>query len=158
MNKDKKQEIVDEILKLSDGIFRQLLPTVPRELLEMDITMPQLKIMLILFIHGPKRMTTLASELGVTLATCTGLIDRLVERDFVVRDSSPHDRRVVLCKLSSMGQKAIGRIWTSTRDRSNHLLSNMEISKLEMFREVLQAMLESARMASTKDTESKLDI
>lgn len=146
--KENKQQIVEDTLKLADRIFRVLLPSVPKELLEMDISMPQMKILLILFIHGPQRMSLLATDLGVTLATATGLVDRLVERDFIIRASDPSDRRVVICQLSEIGNKAIGRIWKSARNRSSQLLSAMETSKLMMFHEGLKAMLESAEKAS----------
>jgi DNA-binding MarR family transcriptional regulator len=149
MYKGEKQQIVEDILKLSDGLFRKLLPTVPKELLELDVTMSQMKIMLILFIKGPQRMSALAADLEITLATATGLVDRLVERDFIVRENSPDDRRVVMCRLSENGQKAVGRIWKSARNRSGQLLGAMEISKLNMFREALEAMLNSAKKTST---------
>ena len=38
-----KDNLVEEILTLADKLFRQLLPTVPEELLSLDVTMPQLK-------------------------------------------------------------------------------------------------------------------
>jgi DNA-binding MarR family transcriptional regulator len=144
MSENEKQQIVEQILKLSDNLFRQLLPAVPKELLELDITMPQMKIMLILFIHGPQRMSALAADLAITLATATGLVDRLVERDYVTRENSPDDRRVVMCRLSGRGQKAVGRIWKSARIRSGQLLGAMDIAKLKMFSEALQSMLESS--------------
>jgi DNA-binding MarR family transcriptional regulator len=149
MYKDEKQQVVEEILKLADVLFRELLPSVPKELLELDITMPQMKIMLILFMRGPQRMSALAADLGITLATSTGLVDRLVERDFIVREDSPDDRRVVLCRLSENGQKAVGRLWKSARNRSGQLLAAMEISKLNMFKEALAAMLSSAGKTTT---------
>jgi DNA-binding MarR family transcriptional regulator len=149
MSNSEKQQIVEEILKLADGLFRELLPSVPKELLDIDVTMPQMKIMLILFIRGPQRMSDLASDLGITLATATGLVDRLVERDFIVRENSPDDRRVVLCRLSENGQKAVGRIWKSAKNRSGQLLAAMEISKLNMFRDALEAMLSSAEKITT---------
>jgi DNA-binding MarR family transcriptional regulator len=149
MHKDEKQQVVEEILKLADGLFRELLPSVPKELLDLDVTMPQMKIMLILFMRGPQRMSDLASDLAITLATTTGLVDRLVERDFIIRENSPDDRRVVLCRLSENGQKAVGRLWKSARNRSGQLLAAMEVSKLNMFREALEAMLNSAEKTNS---------
>ena len=118
MAKEKRLDNVEKILKLADKLFRRLFPSVPPELLDLDITMPQLKIVFMLFITGPMRMSDLASDLRVTLATVTGLVERLVERNMVVRESQPDDRRVVLCRLSDTGQKAINRIWESARNNS----------------------------------------
>jgi DNA-binding MarR family transcriptional regulator len=148
MDEPSRPEIVENILKLADKLFRKLLPTVPRELLELDMTMPQLKIMVILFINGPMRMSALALDLGVTLGTTTGLVDRLVERDVVVREGQRDDRRVVLCRLSDEGQKTVSRIWESARNNSRQLLEALDTETLQTFIGVLQTMLDSAEASS----------
>lgn len=144
MHSAKREDMVEDILTLADRLFRQLLPTVPKDLLTLDVTMPQLKIMLILFVHGPLRMSAIASELDVTMPTSTSLIDRLVEKGFVLRENQAEDRRVVLCRLTEAGQKAIGRIWESSRIRSRELLEEMDTAKLQMFVELLEDMMKSA--------------
>jgi len=145
MEQPDRRNFIDSILKTSDKLFRKLLPSVPRkELLELDITMPQLKIMLLLFINGPMRMGALASDLMVTLATGTGLIDRLVEKGWVTRENLPDDRRVVLCRLSEEGQKTISRMWETARHNTQLLLENLDTGTLGVLAGVLQKMLESA--------------
>jgi DNA-binding MarR family transcriptional regulator len=139
-----KNQLVEDILALADQLFRQLLPTVPKELLTIDVTMPQLKIMLILYIHGPTRMSDIAGGLDVTFPTATILVDKLVGKDFVTRESQKNDRRVVVCRLSENGQKAVGRIWESSRLRSQELLEALDTTKLRMFVEILEDMLKSA--------------
>jgi DNA-binding MarR family transcriptional regulator len=141
MANNRKEQLIDEILSLADRLFRHLLPTVPQNLLTLDVTMPQMKIMLMLYIHGPVRMSDIAGGLEVTLPTSTSLVDRLVDKGFVVRENQPDDRRVVLCRLSESGQKAIAGIWESTRTNSKELLEAVDTSKLEMFVEVLEAMM-----------------
>jgi MarR family transcriptional regulator, organic hydroperoxide resistance regulator len=154
-----KDKLVEEVLSLADRLFRQLFPTVPKDLLTMDVTMPQIKIMFILYIHGPSRMSDLASELDVTLPTATNLVDRLVDKNYVSRENQTADRRVVLCRLTEAGQKAIGRIWESSRLRSQALLEEMDSSKLEMFIEVLEDMLKSAEAGNrTGKLENKLKV
>jgi DNA-binding MarR family transcriptional regulator len=133
--------LIESILTASDKLFRILLPTVPRELLELDITMPQMKIILMLFIHSPLRMSTIAAELEVTLPTATSFIDRLVEKHYVIRDSQPDDRRVVLCRLSETGLKTVGGIWETGRQELKKILGEMDNSKLEMFVNALQSMM-----------------
>jgi DNA-binding MarR family transcriptional regulator len=144
MSNSDSQTLVDDILLQADRLFRALLPTVPDELLTLDVTMPQLKILLILYIHGPVRMTTIANELKVTLPTATSLIDKMVEKNFVQRDTQSDDRRVVLCKLSLSGQRAVQGIWISARKRSEKLLQSLDRSKLEMLMDVLNAMMQSS--------------
>jgi DNA-binding MarR family transcriptional regulator len=139
-----KDHLVESILSLADRLFRQLLPTVPEELLTLDATLPQLKIMLMLYFRGSMRMSDIASELNVTLPTATNLVDRLVEKDFITREAQFDDRRVVLCKLSTQGQKAIVSIWESAALRCRILLKSMDQEKLESFVDVMGDMLNSA--------------
>jgi DNA-binding MarR family transcriptional regulator len=144
MNQKERDNLVEGILSLADKLFRKLLPSVPQELLELDITMPQLKIMLLLFLNGPLRMGTIASQLDVTLPTATSFVDRLVERDYAGRENQIDDRRVVVCHLSEKGQKTVGVIWESARNRCQELLVAIDTKKLRMLEEVLGAMLDSA--------------
>jgi 4'-phosphopantetheinyl transferase len=144
MAKKSRPELIEGILKSANDIFRVLLPTMPRELLMMDFTMPQLKTMFLLFLNGPTRMSDLAADLGVTLATATGLVDRLVEREMVTRESLPGDRRVVLCRLAGAGQKSVSRIWESARDRMQGFLREMDSSNLEALERALGSLLAMA--------------
>ena len=139
-----KDILVENILTLVDKIARQVLPTATKDLLTLDITMPQTKIMLVLYVQGPTRMSDIAFEMDVTLPTATSLIERLVEKNYVLRETLLGDRRVVLCRLSEVGREAISRIWQSARDKAKELLDAVDASKLELFAEVIQAIHEAA--------------
>ena len=150
--KDDKHKLVAEILSLADRLFRQLLPTVPQDILSLDITMPQLKILLVLYVGGSRRMSDIASQLEVTLPTATSLVDRLVDKQYVYREDDPDDRRVVLCHLSDRGEEALSHIWHSARMRCHELLGAMDVSHLEMFAQALHAMHEVALSEQTVST------
>jgi DNA-binding MarR family transcriptional regulator len=137
----KKDEVVDRILQGISDIFREVLPLAHKELLEMDLTAPQLKVVLLLYLYGSTRMSELAGSLGVTLATATGIMDRLVERGLVTRENQPNDRRVVMCKLSENGLEMTDRLWKTSREKARQLLSGMELSRLQMIDEALGTMI-----------------
>jgi DNA-binding MarR family transcriptional regulator len=138
--KQKKEEIIESILQLTDKLFRQLLPILPMEWIHLDLTMSQLKIVLLLFITGHSRMSDIASELGVSLATATGVVDRLVERNLLVRNGDPDDRRVVLCELSNDGEKIIRDLWQLSQKRAGDLMSALDTPHLLLLSEALQAL------------------
>lgn len=132
-----KTEIVDEILNGVEVIFRQVFPLAHKELLELDLTAPQLKIVLLLFLYDKTRMSDLASSLGVTMATATGIVDRLVERGLVARENHPTDRRVVMCDLTAKGLEQTNRLWKTSSDKARQILLNIELSKLKLVAEAL---------------------
>jgi DNA-binding MarR family transcriptional regulator len=137
-------ERVEYILQLSEKAFRELFPLLPIEWLKFDITMPQLKVVLLLHMTGSVRMSDIASALGVSLATATGVVDRLVERDIVQRESQPDDRRVVLCRLSEKGQKMIGGLWQLSHDSIKELLDGMDSTQLGSVTEALEAITQAS--------------
>ena len=138
-----KEEHIENILQLTDKTFRVLFPMLPKEWLHLDLTMSQLKVVLLLFISGPSRMSDIASALGVSLATATGVMDRLVERAVVLREGDPEDRRVVLCRLSSKGEKLISELWQLSRDRAGELMRALVPSQLLLITEALEALLQA---------------
>jgi DNA-binding MarR family transcriptional regulator len=140
MQQGEKSALVDNILHTGEVLFQALLPTIPREVLEMDLTMTQLKVVLLLFLNGPSRMSTLASGLGVTLATATGVMDRLVEKGFVSRQNEPGDRRVVLCRLTDTGYGMLSRMWQSAKNMTRVWLETVEPSRLQQLAEALESV------------------
>ncbi len=143
MKGSQKKELIERILQLGEKAFRELIPILPKEWLQLDLTMPQLKVVLLLFMNGPVRMSDIASALDVSLATATGVIDRLVEREIVLRENHPDDRRVVLCRLSEKGQKLIGGLWQLARDRLRELLGAIDPVRLRLVIEALEALLKA---------------
>lgn len=141
IRKPGKEDLIESILQLTDRAFRQLLPMVPKEWLRLDLTMPQLKVVLLLFISGPSRMSDIASALGVSLATATGVVDRLVERDILIREGDPDDRRVVLCRLSEKGEELMSGLWQLSRDQAGELMRSLAIPQLLLITESLEVLL-----------------
>ena len=138
--KQKKEELIENILQLTDKVFRQLLPILPMEWLHLNLTISQLKVVLLLFITGHSRMSDIASELGVSLATATGVVDRLVERNLLIRNGDPDDRRVVLCQLSNDGEKLIRDLWQLSQKRAGALMSALDTPQLLLISEALQTL------------------
>jgi DNA-binding MarR family transcriptional regulator len=138
-----KEELIESILQLSDKAFRELFPILPKQWLHLDLTMSQLKVVLLLFVSGPTRMSVIASELGVSMATASGVVERLVERGILLREGEAGDRRVVLCRLSDEGEMLIDNLWQLSRDQVGELMRMIAPSKLLLIVEMLQALLQA---------------
>jgi DNA-binding MarR family transcriptional regulator len=145
-----KEELVESVLELGEKAFRDLFPILPKEWLSLDLTMPQLKVVLLLFLNGPERMGTIASALGVSLATATGVVDRLVEKDMMTREGDPNDRRIVLIRLSDQGEKMITGLWQLARGNAELLLKMLDQRKLQLLNEALHTLLEAGEAAKAQ--------
>jgi DNA-binding MarR family transcriptional regulator len=144
MNTDeRKEQLIESTLALAGKGFGELFPFLPAEWLNMDLTAGQLRTLILLYTKGPTRMTDVASALGVTMATATGVIDRMVERGIVVRQSDPDDRRTVLCRMSPEGEKMVTGLWHAWSEQAGLLLRALDRPKLLAVRGMLEALLEA---------------
>ncbi|MFX0138372.1 MAG: MarR family winged helix-turn-helix transcriptional regulator [Candidatus Hodarchaeota archaeon] len=50
-------------------------------------------------------MSQIAKNLGVSMSTATGIVDKIVEQDLAKRERNSGDRRVVKVKLTEKGKK-----------------------------------------------------
>lgn len=60
-------------------------------------------------IEEPRKMSEIAKRLGVTVGTLTTNMNSLERKNYVVRERSDSDKRVVFVKLTERGRKAFFR-------------------------------------------------
>ena len=141
--KQNEENLVRHILETGTRIYSALNPAIRLEMLSSDITVAQLRTLLILLTDGASRMSHIASVLDVALSTATGIVDNLVRKELVVRETDPHDRRLVICKLSPGGQKLIGGLWRSGESQMERLLDGLTQEQLEKADEVAEMLLDN---------------
>jgi len=117
--------------------------------------MPQLKVVLILILNGSARMSAIASQLGVSLATATGVVDHLAEQGIVLRHDQPGDRRVVLCFLSDKGQKLIVGLWRLHQGEEREMLEAMKVHQLQSLKQALEVILQAELVMNKARQQSK---
>ncbi|HZQ37726.1 MAG TPA: MarR family transcriptional regulator [Dehalococcoidia bacterium] len=83
-----------------------------------DLTMPQLKVLLILGERGSARVSWLAEQMAVSPPNITGILDRLERRGWITRTADRVDRRVVRVVLSDAGREVIRTLCTASAERS----------------------------------------
>ena len=117
-------ELVEQFVDVVEYLNRQVRSDHLEEWQGLEMTIPQVKTMVLLGVVGPSRMGTISVHLGSALSATTNIVDRLVERGLVERVADASDRRVVICRLTSQGQEATDRFWRVGRER---LLAVVEV-------------------------------
>src|SRR4051812_49667305 len=77
---------------------------------DVGISMPQLRCLHLIAGAGELRMSRLVVQLGVSISTVSGLIDRLVDHGLVNRRDDPLDRRQVVLSATPAGAGVLGRL------------------------------------------------
>src|SRR5262245_5515685 len=108
-----RDQVIARIMKSQERLAHHFAFDRSDPLLAANLTMPQLKILLILSLREGASGQELTGVMGVSLATITGIIDRLVAQDLVTRREDPRDRRVRRVELTPTGQELIDGIMTA---------------------------------------------
>jgi len=145
-----KEALVQQILKLSESIFNAIPITIPIEWLSSDLTVAQLRVLLVLKTQGPSRMSYIASVLGIALPTATGIVDNIVKKGLVKREADSQDRRLVICKLSTEGKNLINRLWLSGQFQMENLLDGLTFKELSKAVDVAQILFDNVSRKAGK--------
>jgi DNA-binding MarR family transcriptional regulator len=118
------------------------------------LTLSQLKILMLLAQHGNVSGGELAGLLGVGLATLSGMIDRLVVQDLVIRAEDLHDRRVRRIGLTKQGTELIGSIFNTGEAKMRTLLSRLSAEELDLVAQASLLLLKAAETESGSGSRS----
>ncbi len=133
----------EHILSLAEDVFKAARNQVPRDWYRLDLTMPQLKVLLSLFVDGPLPCSSLAEAVGVSLPTMNGVLERLKERDLIARRPDHHDRLRILNSLTTRGHELIDGLWTSGQGWLSDLLDRMHNADLETIEQAMTIIVEA---------------
>jgi len=107
---------------------------------KLDLTMPQLKVLMLLNHSESVTIGQLAEDLSISLPSMTGIIDRLAQQNLVKRVQSDKDRRVVLIKLTDKSRDIFVELNKSGYDHFKDIervLSENEIQLVKLGLKVL---------------------
>jgi DNA-binding MarR family transcriptional regulator len=94
-----------------------------RRWLHESLSLAHLGVLTILEVEGQLPMGRLADALDVSVASATGIVDRIERRGFVERVHGTDDRRLVLVRLTDAGR---GVFEDLEQDRRRHFLGMLE--------------------------------
>ena len=94
--RDEREAIIDRLLEKNRLFYHHYLHLGGDRLFaDMDLTMPQLRVLFLVVSLDGATMSQIARGARMTLSTTTGVADRLIAQGFVRRADDPEDRRVV---------------------------------------------------------------
>ncbi|MGH3659992.1 MAG: MarR family winged helix-turn-helix transcriptional regulator, partial [Micromonosporaceae bacterium] len=82
---------------------------------------------------------------GVGLGTVTGIVDRLVARNFATRSEDPADRRIRRVALTDEGRAAAEELMDAGLAEFRRVLARLDLETLHSLEHVLEKILEAAQ-------------
>lgn len=148
---DARSSLIQDIVDLAGSTYKALPHTLPSEWIELDVTMHQLKMLLLLYTDGPLSVGSLASWLRIALPTVSGVLNRLERRGLMQRQRDKADRRLVICQLTEKGYELVDRLWELGSARLIKLLETMTMEQLRTVSETMALLHASAQALAEKE-------
>jgi DNA-binding MarR family transcriptional regulator len=144
-------EVIDEVVVAFDALMHRLADSHAPEFLEIDVTMPQAKLLYLIGASGDLHMSELVARLGVSLSTVSGLVDRIVDHGLATRREDAADRRQVVVGLTPEGADFIGRFRELNTRQMRELLGRLDVTELAHVRAALAALDRAAAGLTATD-------
>lgn len=156
MSQVDREALVEQLIVGYEEILGRLADAHAAEVVEIDISMAQAKLLYLLRAGGDRPMLELVPLLGVSPPTVSGLVDRAVARGLATRRENPADRRQVIVGLTAAGAALIDRFRELNTRQMRELLDVMDdadVAQVQAFLGVLERALDRLPTVTTqKDT------
>jgi DNA-binding MarR family transcriptional regulator len=116
---------VDELVAF-EVATRDLVGIALRSVEEVEVSLPQFRLLLVLQEFGPSSSTECAKALGVVGSSVTRLADRLHATGHLVRGADPANRSVVTLELTAQGRKLVRQVTTRRRRDLSRALDRID--------------------------------
>jgi len=103
-----------------------------------SLTKPELLTLTIVSNQKELIMSQLAGNLGVSMSTATGIIDKLLEKRLVKRERNHMDRRVVKVKLTAKGEKTAKSFQKQKKQIIRQVLDSLSTEEQENLISILE--------------------
>jgi DNA-binding MarR family transcriptional regulator len=110
-----------------------------------DLTGPQLTVVKMLEQIGDLSLSELSERIRAQNSTVTGIIDRMVRENLVVRERSKEDRRVVYIRLTPKGRKLAQEITVEPMEIFRNALEDLSASEVRDLVKILGKVAKKVR-------------
>ena len=142
---DERDRLIDRIGEMQRDLGRLLAQDRSSSpFFDSNLTMRQLKVVMILSYQDSASGQDLAHHLGVGLGTVTGIVDRLVGHGLVTRREDAHDRRVRRVELTPAGRALTEQIADTGLADFRRLLQCLDTATLHDLSNVMDKIQDAA--------------
>jgi DNA-binding MarR family transcriptional regulator len=140
---DEREDLIGRIIETQRGLGR-VFAQHRSPLFTSNLTMRQLKVVMILSARASASGQEIAAGLGVGLGTVTGIVDRLIAQGLVSRHEDPHDRRVRRVRLTPSGTALVEEINNAGLAHLRRIMEHLDTETLRTLEHVSRAIRDVA--------------
>jgi DNA-binding MarR family transcriptional regulator len=135
-------EQVDSVLRASRALVG--IAAASMSCIDDVVTVPQFRVLVIIFSRGPSNLAAVADELEVNRSNASRICDRLIKAGLLQRRESSVDRRQVTLTLTASGRHLVERVNRRRRSSIERVLRDMPDAERDMLATALAAFAAAA--------------
>ena len=138
-----REEILTAVLsELNQISFRDFQGALKR-FHEGALSLVHLNLLMLLRFNGPLTMSRLAEMLDVSVASATGIVDRMEKKGVIERRRSDEDRRVVQVYVTEKGEQVFTQMQAERQSNMLKMISKISDGDLKALLQGLRAVREA---------------
>jgi len=137
---------VDAVVAVYETLMQRVASVHAPELLEVVVTMSQAKVLYLVQAEPSMRLSVLATRLGVSLSTISGVVDRLVDQGLVDRRDDRADRRQVVLRITEAGATQLDHFRELNAAQVRALLGRVDDASLAVVERALDILATAAAL------------
>lgn len=140
---NERERVLADVVAEWDAFMQAVAGLYSPGILDVNVTMPQAKVLQILIAEGPMGVTSIAARLGVSASTGSEHIDKLVDHGLVERRQRTTDRRQLVISITDAGREAVDHFQELGRRHLGELLSGLDDAGLETVRRAVALLADA---------------
>lgn len=141
-----REALLAELISIQNELETSFVPEILEPMLSLRLTMQQLKVLAILMTHAEgSTIQALAKTVGVSLATMSGIVDRLESQAMIERTVDPRDQRVRRVTATPAGRETVQRLLAARPELSRSPLNRLAIDDLRALAQGIRALLRATQ-------------
>jgi DNA-binding MarR family transcriptional regulator len=141
---DERERLVAECSHQVHRVFHAFWENASAAWLELDLSITQLRNLIILSLRGPQAVGQLAAALEVSEPSASQIVDRLAQRALVRRDPDPSDRRRILVSITAEGERLLDSVRATRTVMAERLLERLDDASLRALAKGTGALADAA--------------
>ena len=131
----------------------------PEEWLKLDIELSKQELFVITIIekYGEITMSQLSDQMNFPMSTATGIIDRLVKKEYIIRGKSETDRRIVTISLTDKGKALMHYIRTSISQYIEKAYDALDEEERKYFFRIIMKITDALKKIEVDKTKDELE-
>lgn len=136
-----RESLLRSLEELAGSFQATTLPALLDSLLSTELTIQQLKVLAVLATtENGATGRGLADSFGVSLASMSGLVDRLVAQGAAARSQDARDGRVRRVEATPLGRSLVRRLMASRPELSTDILTRLPLADLRALEQGMRAV------------------